>query len=348
MIIRVKNKKLKEAYDPSNFAISADSDTFLDEINKIYKSAKDAVGETASFNRANVGMNKSLVDDTALLKELGISSDDIQSKVHAKADDDAKKELQKFYANASNKGIVWGDWEDFLQTFQLAIAEDLGLEIPYNTYATPNKRNEKDEPILFTGVSHFKVKDRPTIVIYLDQSGSWANTIADELANELLMKLVELDTSDEAREWSATGGSGKTELDGADLHLKLKFFANHVHSSRGPAIAEGGTAAWAEILEDIKGEDASNVIIISDNDCGEYIYEATEGSRKNWPEFAKYRNSLVVDGNVWYIWGGSACRTDGDGKYGNKFTNNMIQHLHSIDPNGTYQYFLSEANIDVY
>ena len=358
MIIKInkinkKAKKLNEAYDISNFAISADADDFFKEMDRMYKSAKNAIGEEPTEIHAKpVNLQQSNIEDVGLMNELGLGgyTSTITGQVHAGASAAEKNELKKYAANSNVEGLVWGDWDAFLETFKETMAENLGLEVEYGTYTAPNKKNEKSEKIIFQGKRSQQIRDIPTVIIYLDTSGSWYGTTADKLAHQLLLKLVELDSSEEAQEWADNPNANrkKTTLDGDLLNLKLKFFSDYVHAT--PEERTGGTMGWNYILEDIKGEEADNVIIITDNDCGRCIRYGEDNPGSNYDtRYAK--PALVLDGSVWYIWGGDACKDDQEnetGKYGNQYTKAMIRHLHSADAGHTYQYFLTEANIRIY
>lgn len=73
------------------------------------------------------------------------------------------------------------------------------------------------------------------------------------------------------------------------IQLDVKYFANHVESVREVAAAQGGTSAWYEILADIKADDATNVILMTDDDMDS---QARSGS------------TVTVPGCVWFIWRG--------------------------------------------
>ena len=347
MIFRINKKyktitKLDEAYDPTNFAITSDSDDFLKKINSFYKSAKEASGETITDTGIGpVGsMNQSTINP-ALLGEFGMKG--IEGAKQAIADPNVKKELQKIAVNTNNGNIVWGDWNTFIDTFKETIAEELGLSVSYSSYSAHNKKNE-DGPtdVIFPGSRSYTLRDIPKILVYLDQSGSWHGTWADEVASQILAALVQLDTSAEAADFldddgNLSGSIDNFKLDGDEIDLEILFFANHVHSNKQAAIGEGGTRAWPYILKDIKAKDANNVIIISDTDCGRTI--------ERYGDNSEYGGYLTVPGSVWYIWGEDACVTDGNGRYGNEYNDLMLKHLHSEDPGRTFQYFLSEAGI---
>ena len=141
------------------------------------------------------------------------------------------------------------------------------------TWSVINRRTEDDPSIVKKGTMLDDADENiPSIDVYFDQSGSWGD-------NEVKIGQSAISVINEF-------------ADRGEIKLNIYYFANHVHSDSPSARAEGGTAAWPEILQNIKATKARNVVIMTDSDVE---WSARNGDR------------CIVEGCVWYIWKNNSC-----------------------------------------
>jgi hypothetical protein len=141
------------------------------------------------------------------------------------------------------------------------------------TWSVINRRTEDDPSIVKKGTILDDADENiPSIDVYFDQSGSWGD-------NEVKIGQSAISVINEF-------------ADRGEIKLNIYYFANHVHSDSPSARAEGGTAAWPEILQNIKATKARNVVIMTDSDVE---WSARNGDR------------CIVEGCVWYIWKNNSC-----------------------------------------
>jgi len=182
-----------------------------------------------------------------------------------------------------DKSVRWGDRgtkrknlppmaafeKELLKAAKLDAIEVANLK---NTWSKPNRHHTNDSVIMpetFWGTDD--EIELPVYVAFMDCSGSFSKSDINKELN-ILNKLKQY------------------EEDGA-LRLVIKYFADNVHDTYGPAVAEGGTSAGPDIYDWVKQNQPANLIIMSDSDLeGQCDYDPT----------------LVLDGNVWFIWKGSA------------------------------------------
>ncbi len=116
-------------------------------------------------------------------------------------------------------------------------------------------------------------KKIPIIDFYFDCSGSWSDRdIA--IGQKAVNKLADM------------------EADG-QIKINIYYFANDVHTDITSARNEGGTRAWNEIVKNVISTQATNVIIMTDDDM-----EATWNGRWSGQGALSY----TVPGYVWYLW----------------------------------------------
>lgn len=106
-------------------------------------------------------------------------------------------------------------------------------------------------------------KRKPTIAMYLDQSGSWSD-------------------SDVAFGKHCISTIKKNYVDKGKIKLNLYYFSNNVHGDAEDARAEGGTEGQP-IIDHIKATKPDNVIVFTDSD----IHDIT--------------TKVTVPGGVWFL-----------------------------------------------
>ena len=134
-----------------------------------------------------------------------------------------------------------------------------------------NRHHQNDDIVIPGNVIRGEYEDvKPVIQVYLDSSGSFnQNDINKERA--LLSVLAEFEDRNE-------------------IETQIYYFANDVFNNYYQARAQGGTAAWPDIMDQIIDTNPANVLIVTDDDM----------NRNAKMDGRRYR----VDGCVWYIWKG--------------------------------------------
>ena len=139
-------------------------------------------------------------------------------------------------------------------------------------------RHHEDDGIMApaTRIDEVADEDKPSVDVYIDQSGSWSNrdvTIALNAVAELL-KFEE------------------QEL----LNLNIFYFSQYLTTDRAYARAHGGYECWDLIVDQINAKPKTkNVVMITDSDIGiNWGVEGCHGCRSG--------DGVAVDGCVWFLW----------------------------------------------
>ena len=269
--IQLINKLLTESYltEATHKAVEDMTD---DEFNRDYNNILDQIDSVVpvKYSTDVQGRIDAIkADATSTLSKREIDAEDAANiradRKHAEAN---QRELNK-YDTKRLKGM-----EAFAKLLYKAIEDQVKeVEADEETYSALDRRHEDDPLLVKKGIRlDSKKGDIPTVDVYLDCSGSWADYHL-------------------ARAIAAVAGI-KEFVDAGKLYLNIYYFSNHVHSDLASARAEGGTTAWMEILENIKSHKTKNVVLVTDNDMS---YQALNGP------------NLIVDGCVWFLWKGSRC-----------------------------------------
>lgn len=179
-----------------------------------------------------------------------------------------EKETGKYKTRAASS---FKGFQDFLNSLYRAIALQVQVnEVNDDTWSAINRRHS-GTGVLQPGKRINELPDRkiPIIDFYFDQSGSW--TAADVAVGEKAVRQL-----------------AKMEEDGK-IKMNIFYFANRVHTNAASARAEGGTAAWNDIVKNVISTNATNVIIMTDDDM------------ENWWR-GESALSYTVPGYVWYLW----------------------------------------------
>lgn len=140
------------------------------------------------------------------------------------------------------------------------------IETRQDTYSRINNKYDTEPTIMPGDIEDIKqdVK-KPLIEVFIDRSGSWDDSTKTKALN-MLSQVIDDFVS-----------PGRCDLD-------IWYFNDYL--SRTPQNG-GGTGAWTKILEQIKKDEAENVIIVTDKDMA--------GQANNNPGY-------MVDGVVWWVW----------------------------------------------
>lgn len=213
-------------------------------------------------------------------QEIKTDLEDRQTQAELSAEDVAKiraetqaikareKEAAKYQrpARGSFKGF-----QDFLNSLYKAIALQVKTaEARDDSWSAINRRYSRTS-ILWPGkkVNELPNKKIPVIDFYFDQSGSWGPKDI-EIGNKAVEALVDL------------------EKDGK-IKINLYYFGDYV--STDPNQTGGGTSGWNEIVRNIIATQATNVVIMTDDDMEDY-----------WRPTDQPPLRYTVPGGVWYLW----------------------------------------------
>lgn len=161
------------------------------------------------------------------------------------------------------------------QAFMDSLQRGIALQVSYeeerdDTWSAISRRNS-GAGVLRQGqkINELPNKKVPIIDFYFDQSGSWDESDL-EVGNQAVEALA------------------KMQEDGK-IKINIYYFSNNVYENAEDARNEGGTQAWNEIVKNIVVTEATNVVIMTDDDM------------ENWwkgPKALKH----TVSGFVWYLW----------------------------------------------
>lgn len=197
-----------------------------------------------------------------------MQAEDEENHKRAVASEESKKDLLPFK--------TFGDFDDFLQTFEWAITSQVRASIEKDDadYSHMNRHTEDDTDILTKGdfIDDSTVAQRPVIQIYLDSS-------------------ISFDKDDVIRTHSIVNKIKDLE-DLGKIKIELYYFATTIYSDFDSARRDGLTQAWDDILDNIKGHRAQNVVIITDSDMEEQAANC---------------GFVKVPGYVWYLWKVTGC-----------------------------------------
>ena len=162
-------------------------------------------------------------------------------------------------------------FREFLNSLYRAIALQVQTnEVQDDTWSAINRRYS-GTGVLKQGQRKNDLPDKkiPIIDFYFDQSGSWneQDIAAGKKAVESLVDMEEK----------------------GQIKINIYYFSNNVFNDAESARAEGGTMAWNEIVKNVIATQATNVVIMTDDDMEDWW---------NGPTALKY----TVPGYVWYLW----------------------------------------------
>jgi hypothetical protein len=118
--------------------------------------------------------------------------------------------------------------------------------------------------------------DVPAIDVYFDLSPSWEDEDL-EIGRDAISCLVEM------------------EADGL-IDLNIYYFANTIAENEDLVRGQRGTGAWPRILNQIKQDGATNVVVMTDSDMDSQPFK-----NYHWVPRDSYP-TVRVSGGVWWLW----------------------------------------------
>ena len=165
-------------------------------------------------------------------------------------------------------------FQEFLNSLHRAVALQVSTEETNDdTWSAINRRHSGSN-VLQPGkrLNELPNKKIPIIDFYFDQSGSWKESDI-EIGKKAVAKLADMEAA-------------------GQIKINIYYFADHVHTDAASARVESGTRAWNDIVKNVIASQATNVIIMTDDDMEHrfgYSYTAKP-------------MSYTVPGYVWYLW----------------------------------------------
>lgn len=138
--------------------------------------------------------------------------------------------------------------------------------IKYSFRTLDLRRLSVDQIVKGRQIEKIYKKNKPIINVYQDVSGSWRGEL--EISNEIVAALAKLQSQ-------------------GLIEVRLKYFATRVSNNIGSA---GSGTNGGPVMQDIKKERPTNVLIITDGDVTDYNYDMKE------------EGHVRIKGNVWFVW----------------------------------------------
>ena len=198
-----------------------------------------------------------------------LSAEDVaQIRAETQAIKAREKEKAKYQRRSSGS---FKGFQDFLNSLYRAIALQVQTEENRDDTWSAISRRNSGAGVLQQGKKLNELPNRkiPIIDFYFDQSGSWGPDDI-KVGNKAVEALLEMEEK-------------------GQIKINIYYFGNTV--STDPDMVGGGTAGWNEIVKNVIATQATNVVVMTDDDM------------ENWwrpQDQAPLR--YTVPGYVWYLW----------------------------------------------
>ena len=198
-----------------------------------------------------------------------LSAEDV-AKIRAETQAIKAREKEKAKYAPRAKGSFKG-FQDFLNSLYRAIALQVQTEETRDDTWSAISRRNSGAGVLQQGKKVNELSNRkiPIIDFYFDQSGSWGPTDI-KVGNKAVEALMELEEK-------------------GQIKINLYYFGNYV--STDPDQTGGGTGGWNEIVKNVIATQATNVVIMTDDDMENW-----------WNPQDQPPLRYTVPGYVWYLW----------------------------------------------
>jgi hypothetical protein len=244
------------------------------KINRVFD-AIDAVGDkslTFSSDEERQLKAQEIKADLAKAETRNeLSAEDI-AKIRAEhqAVQAREKDVEKYKAKSRSS---FKGFQDFLQSLYRAVALQVATEETRDDSWSAISRRNSGAGVLRQGkkINELPNKKIPVIDFYFDQSGSWDESDI-KVGEKAVQSLAEMEEN-------------------GDIKINIYYFSNHVFTDAQSARNEGGTAGWNDIVKNVISTQATNVIIMTDDDMENW-----------WNPQDKPPLNYIVPGYVWYLW----------------------------------------------
>lgn len=261
-----------------------EAEEFNDKINK----ALDVVDKIVDVKYFDEEENKERLNDIEREIMDPIYADELETEDESnKAEDPTAKKLKareaekKRIKDLADKeaAAATESLEKFKQDLKQAIGEQIGKwqEVEEPTYAKVDRHHEDDDmasPGYY--VDEIPEEEKPSVDVYIDQSGSWQDSDV-RIALNAVAELLKFEDE---------------EL----LDLNIFYFSEFLSTDRAYARRHGRYECWDLIIEQICAKPKTkNVVMITDHDIGiDWHAPGCHG--------CKVGPSVTVDGCVWFLW----------------------------------------------
>jgi len=195
----------------------------------------------------------------------GIKSDNVRHKQNSAK---AKKERADAAAEAAKRGkATMADINAFKRDLKTFMQNEIKLS-EKRSYGVVNRRF-LNTPFKMQGKYKVQEKKLPSVGVYFDQSGSWTDNDVQR-GYDAIACLFEFKKKKQ-------------------IELEVQFFSNRIYNTPEAARDDGGTAAGALLIEDIKKKGFDNVIVMTDHDFD------------SWGEI-RSATPVKIKGAAWFLW----------------------------------------------
>lgn len=249
-------------------------------VNRVFD-AIDALGDSGLTYTSNE-------DRETKVKEIKADIDNTKTRAELSAEDIAKiraehqaikareKEAAKYVTKSPGQ---FKGFQDFLNSLYRAIALQVAAEEARDDTWSAINRRYGGTGVLKQGqrIDELPNKKIPVIDFYFDQSASWSERDV-RVGEQAVSALADMQEK------------GK-------IKINVYYFSNNVHTNAQAARNEGGTWAWNEIVKNVIATQATNVVIMTDEDMEDrYDIEGHFSGRE------RKAMTYTVPGYVWYLW----------------------------------------------
>jgi hypothetical protein len=164
-------------------------------------------------------------------------------------------------------------FQDFLNSLYRAIALQVHHEEEQNDTWSAISRRNSGAGVIQQGkrIQDLNNKKIPVIDFYFDQSASWSSTDI-QIGEKAVAALADMEAE------------GK-------IKINIYYFGDMVSNTNDKAQIGTGTSGWNEIVKNVISTNATNVIIMTDDDMENW-----------WRPQDKPALTYTVPGYVWYLW----------------------------------------------
>lgn len=181
-----------------------------------------------------------------------------------------EKELDKYRKKSASS---FKGFQEFLQSLYRAVALQVSTEETRDDSWSAISRRNSGAGVLRQGKKINELSNRkiPVIDFYFDQSVSW-NSTDIQIGEKAVAALADMEAE------------GK-------IKINIYYFGDKVSNTNSRSEIGSGTSGWNEIVKNVIATNATNVIIMTDDDMEDW-----------WEPQNKPALTYTVPGYVWYLW----------------------------------------------
>lgn len=270
-------EKAIEALEGLQEAIAKNIKDISDEefnllVNRVFD-AIDALGDSgltySSDEERKIKAQEIKADIENKQTQAELSAEDI-AQIRAETQTIKAREKEKAKYQKRSRSSFKG-FQDFLNSLYRAIALQVHTEETRDDTWSAISRRNSGNGVLQQGKKFNELPNRkiPIIDFYFDQSGSWGPDDI-KVGNKAVEALLEMEEK-------------------GQIKINIYYFGNCV--STDPNNVGGGTSGWNDIVKNVIATQATNVVIMTDDDMEDW-----------WRPQDQEPLRYTVPGYVWYLW----------------------------------------------